>query len=77
MSEWTHVRVEHVMDEQAKTLCPHHSIAQARRTLAREAADYIPVVDPTTYQLVGILSATDLVRTGLPSRSSTAPSPLS
>jgi CIC family chloride channel protein len=60
MAEWRRVLVTHVMDTQARTLCPHHSAADAERTIREGPYDYVPVVEPTTYRLVGIVSRSDI-----------------
>ena len=65
MKDWPRVRVDDVMDATAKALCPQHSLADARRVL-QSGADYVPVVDPLTYQLVGIVSAADVERGRVP-----------
>ena len=61
MGEWRNVLVAHVMDQGARTLCPHHSVSDAERVL-RQGLDYVPVVDPATYVLVGIVSHSDIHR---------------
>lgn len=48
------------MNEQGKTLCPHHSVAEAKRTIERGEVDYIPIV--------GIVSSTDLARAPIDGR---------
>ena len=60
MAEWSRVRVAEVADPRARTLCPHHSAAEAERALLGGPYDYVPIVDPTTYRLVGIVSRSDL-----------------
>lgn len=60
--KWAVTTVERIMDRTAKTVCPTHSMAQAEIALAQDAHDYLPVVDPATDQLVGILSSTDVLR---------------
>jgi CIC family chloride channel protein len=62
MRDWAKVRVNDVMDARARTLCPDHSAADAERLLRDTGADYVPVVDPATYQLVGVVSSSDLDR---------------
>ena len=62
MLEWKSVLVEHVMDTRARTLCPHHSVADAERVLHDGPYDYVPVVDPQAYQLVGMVSLSDVHR---------------
>ncbi len=60
--EWRRVTVDDVMDRQVRTLCPEHSAADADETFQHTLYDYIPVVNPRTYQLVGILSHSDIYR---------------
>jgi CIC family chloride channel protein len=60
--KWHELRVEQVLDRNAKTLCPTHSMADVERELARGQHDYIPIVDPLTDQLIGILSSTDVLK---------------
>jgi CIC family chloride channel protein len=62
MAEWKHVLVAHVMDPAARTICSHHSVADAEQALRRGPYDYVPVVDPQTYVLVGIVSDSDIYR---------------
>jgi CBS domain-containing protein len=50
------------MDPAARTICPHHSVADAEAALRRGPYDYVPVVDPQTYVLVGIVSDSDIYR---------------
>jgi CIC family chloride channel protein len=73
MHDWTHVRVGHVMDEETTVLCPTHSLADAKRTLVHGRYDYVPIVDPLTYQLVGIVSSTDIDRPRVPSSPGSSP----
>jgi CIC family chloride channel protein len=72
LEDWGRVRVEDVMDASAKTLCAHHCIADARRVL-QAGADYVPIVDPLTYQLVGIVSTTDVERAPVPAAAESRP----
>ncbi len=62
MKEWKSVRVGEVMDRAARALCSHHSVADAERALRQGPYDYIPVVDATSYVLVGIVSDSDIYR---------------
>ncbi len=62
MTEWKKVLVAHVMDPTARTICAHHSVADAEQALRRGPYDYVPVVDPQTYVLVGIVSDSDIYR---------------
>jgi predicted transcriptional regulator len=50
------------MDKKAKTVCAAHSMAIVERELALGRHDYLPVVDPATDQLIGILSSSDVLR---------------
>lgn len=62
MAEWRRVLVEHVMDPAARSLCAHHSVADAEHALRRGPYDYVPIVDPQSYVLVGIVSDSDVYR---------------
>jgi len=62
MAEWRKVLVEHVMDPAVRTICSHHSVSDAERALRLGPYDYVPVVDPSTYALVGIVSDSDIYR---------------
>ena len=62
MTEWKKVLVAHVMDPAARTICSHHSAADAEQALRRGPYDYVPVVDPQNYVLVGIVSDSDIYR---------------
>jgi CIC family chloride channel protein len=59
---WGQVTVGDVMDRQVRTLCPEHSAADAEATFGQTPYEYIPIVDPRTYRLVGILSQSDIYR---------------
>ncbi len=59
---WSSTAVDRIMDRTAKTVCPANSMAQAELVLAQDTHDYLPVVDPATDQLVGVLSSTDILR---------------
>jgi CBS domain-containing protein len=60
--EWEQTPISVVMDRVAKTLCGAHSMAIAEKELALGHHDYLPVVDPSTDQLIGILSSSDVMR---------------
>ncbi len=62
MASWRSALVSQTMDPQARTLCPHHSAADAERLLRAGPYDYVPIIDPTTYRLVGIVSRSDIYR---------------
>jgi CBS domain-containing protein len=61
-NDWGRTPVSAVMDARAKTLCGAHSMAMAERELALGHHDYLPVVEPATDQLIGILSSSDIMR---------------
>jgi CBS domain-containing protein len=61
VKDWNRVRVEQVMNASPRTLCPQHAVTDAKRALSA-GADYVPIVDPLTYRLVGIVSITDVER---------------
>jgi CIC family chloride channel protein len=63
--KWSTTPVSAVMDRAAKTICAAHSMAVAEKELARGHHDYLPVVDPATDQLIGILSSGDVLRARL------------
>jgi chloride channel protein, CIC family len=60
--QWGRTPVSSVMDGKAKTVCAAHSMAIVERELALGRHDYLPVVDPATDQLIGILSSSDVLR---------------
>ena len=59
---WNTATVGDVMDASPRTLVASHSAADAERVLAGGGYDYVPIVDPSTYRLVGIVSITDIYR---------------
>jgi chloride channel protein, CIC family len=61
-SQWISTSVEKIMDPGARTVCAEHSMAYAEKELARGNHDYLPVIDPATDQLIGILSMSDILR---------------
>jgi chloride channel protein, CIC family len=61
-SQWISTSIEKIMDPRARTVCPEHSMAYAEKELATGNHDYLPVIDPATDQLIGILSMSDLLR---------------
>ncbi|HXJ21239.1 MAG TPA: chloride channel protein [Polyangia bacterium] len=61
-NDWARVIVSDVMDRSVRTICPEQSAADADATFNQTPYDYIPVVDPRTYQLIGILSHSDVYR---------------
>lgn len=59
---WTRLPVTQIMDARARTVCAHHSMKVVEQELAQGAHDYLPVVDPATDHLVGMLSGSDILR---------------
>lgn len=62
MADWKRTQVAEVMDPSVRTLCAHHSVADVDRVLRAGHYDYVPVVDPADFRLVGIVSQSDLYR---------------
>jgi CBS-domain-containing membrane protein len=60
--KWTKLPVTQIMDARARTVCAHHSMKLVEQELAQGAHDYLPVVDPATDHLVGMLSGSDILR---------------
>ncbi len=60
--DWDSATVSHLMDRTARSVCGTHSMAAAEKELALGSHDYLPVVDPATDQLIGILSSSDVLR---------------
>ncbi len=60
--DWATTELSEIMDHTARTICPTHSMAEAEALLAGGHHNYLPVVNPRTDQLIGILSATDILR---------------
>lgn len=58
---WATTTISAIMDRSAHTVCANHSMARVERELALGHHDYLPVVDQSTDQLVGILSASDVL----------------
>lgn len=54
--------VSRIADRLGRTVCPTQSMADVEHELATGPYDYVPVVDPLTDRLLGILSATDVLR---------------
>lgn len=59
---WRRTPVRAVMDGQAKAITALDTMAAAEKELARGHHDYLPVVEPETGRLVGVLSASDVMR---------------
>ena len=60
--QWGQTPVAAIVDRTAKTVCGSHSMATVEKELALGRHDYMPVVDPATDQLIGILSSSDILR---------------
>ena len=60
--QWPTMQVLEIMDRQARTVCAHHSMRVVEQELAQSAHDYLPVVEPETDRLIGMLSASDVLR---------------
>lgn len=60
--QWPGLPVTAILDERARTVCTYHGMDVVEKELAHGAHDYLPVVDPATDRLVGILSARDVFR---------------
>ena len=62
MAEWTRVTVDEVMDTSVTSIFSHDTAADAEDVLRKGPYDYVPVVDPTSNVLVGIVSDSDVYR---------------
>jgi CIC family chloride channel protein len=60
--QWPALAVTAILDDRARTVCSYHAMTVVEQELAHGAHDYLPVVDPATDRLIGILSARDLLR---------------
>jgi len=60
--DWATTTVARLIDRTARTVCGTHSMAVAEKEIALGSHDYLPVVDPATDRLVGILSSSDILR---------------
>jgi CIC family chloride channel protein len=61
-SQWITTAVAKIMDPGTRTVCPEHSMAYAEKELTRGTHDYLPVIDPATDQLIGMISMSDILR---------------
>jgi CIC family chloride channel protein len=61
-SQWISTSVAKIMDPGIRTVRPEHSMAFAEKELTRGKQDYLPVTDQTTDQLIGMISASDILR---------------
>ncbi|HSM92582.1 MAG TPA: chloride channel protein [Anaeromyxobacteraceae bacterium] len=62
MTEWRRVQVAEVMDPDVRFIRTHDAVADAEGVLREGPYDYVPVVDPTSDVLVGIVSDSDIYR---------------
>jgi CIC family chloride channel protein len=62
VDDWPTTDLTSIMDRSARTVCSTHSMAEIESLLAAGRYNYLPVVDPRTDQLIGILSSTDTLR---------------
>jgi CIC family chloride channel protein len=60
--KWTTKPVTEITDRGARTVCPYHSMEVVENELVHGVHDYIPVVDPATDHLLGVLSGKDVLR---------------
>jgi CIC family chloride channel protein len=60
--EWATLPITSIIDRRARTVCAYHSMKIVEQELAHGSHDYVPVVDPATDHLIGILSARDVLR---------------
>jgi len=58
---WAETKLSTIMDRHARAVSGAHSMAIVERDLALGHHDYLPVVNPKTDQLVGILSGSDIL----------------
>jgi CBS domain containing-hemolysin-like protein len=63
--KWATLPVTSIMDKRARSVCSYHSMRVVEQELAHGAHDYLPVVDPATDHLIGMLSAKDVLRARL------------
>lgn len=63
--KWSTLPVTSILDKQARSVCKYHSMRVVEQELAHGAHDYLPVVDPATDHLIGILSVKDVLRARL------------
>lgn len=61
-ADWAATALAAILDRHAQTVCAGHSMATVEKALALGHHDYIPVVDASTDQLIGILSSSDIMR---------------
>lgn len=60
--QWASLPITAIMDGHARTVCSYHSMRIVEQALAQGAHDYLPVVDPATDHLIGMLSPRDVLR---------------
>jgi CIC family chloride channel protein len=66
MTAWPKTTVAEAMDPKPATLGPGDSAAAAEVMLRQPGCDYVPVVDPATSRLIGIVSHSDIYRAVAP-----------
>lgn len=66
--KWATLPITEIMDKHARTVCAYYTMEAVERELAHGAHDYLPVVDPATDHLIGILSSSDIMRARLRAR---------
>jgi CBS domain-containing protein len=61
-AEWGATPVSALLDATAPTLGAQHTVADAEEALRTGPYDYVPVVDPASRRLVGMVSSSDVYR---------------
>jgi CIC family chloride channel protein len=61
-AEWGATPVSAILDATAPTLAAGQSVADAEELLRSGRCDYLPVVDPASRRLVGVVSSSDVFR---------------
>lgn len=74
---WGSATVAEILDPAAPTLVAGQPVADAEELLRAGPWDYLPVVEPATRRLVGVISASDVSRALARPPTSTAPAPAS
>lgn len=60
--QWATLPITAIMDGHARSVCAYHSMKVVEQELAHGAHDCLPVVDPATDHLIGVLTAKDVLR---------------
>ena len=66
--KWISTPVSKIMDTRARTVCAHHSMELVEKELTYGGHDYLPVIDPATDHLIGILSSRDIMHARMRAR---------